>query len=89
MFFTDVRIPDSQRLGAVGDGWKVSLTTLMNERLAIGGAQAAPASRSCSSSPARSSSKTARRSTNAAVREKLADWYVRGQGLKYTQLSAR
>ena len=37
MFFTDVRIPDSQRLGAVGDGWKVSLTTLMNERYTIGG----------------------------------------------------
>ena len=32
VFFTDVRIPDSQRLGAVGDGWKVALTTLMNER---------------------------------------------------------
>ena len=37
VFFTDVRIPDSQRLGAVGDGWKVSLTTLMNERYTIGG----------------------------------------------------
>ncbi|MES2035410.1 MAG: acyl-CoA dehydrogenase family protein, partial [Pseudomonadota bacterium] len=36
VYFTDVRIPDSQRLGAVGDGWKVSLTTLMNERLSIG-----------------------------------------------------
>ena len=30
VYFTDVKIPDSQRLGAVGDGWKVSLTTLMN-----------------------------------------------------------
>ena len=29
-------IPDSQRLGAVGDGWNVSLTTLMNERMSIG-----------------------------------------------------
>jgi alkylation response protein AidB-like acyl-CoA dehydrogenase len=37
VFFTDVRIPDSERLGAVGDGWRVSLTTLMNERVAIGG----------------------------------------------------
>ncbi|ROM33931.1 acyl-CoA dehydrogenase [Pseudomonas poae] len=37
VFFTDVRIPDSQRLGAEGDGWKVSLTTLMFERLAVGG----------------------------------------------------
>jgi acyl-CoA dehydrogenase len=32
VYFTDVRIPDHQRLGAVGDGWAVSLTTLMNER---------------------------------------------------------
>ena len=36
VFFTDVRVPDSQRLGDVGQGWKVALTTLMNERLAIG-----------------------------------------------------
>jgi alkylation response protein AidB-like acyl-CoA dehydrogenase len=36
VYFTDVRIPDNQRLGAVGEGWKVSLTTLMNERLSIG-----------------------------------------------------
>ena len=36
VFFTDVRVPDSQRLGDVGEGWKVALTTLMNERLAIG-----------------------------------------------------
>lgn len=36
VYFTDVRIPDSQRLGAVGQGWTVSLTTLMNERLSIG-----------------------------------------------------
>ena len=38
VFFTDVRVKDSQRLGGVGDGWKVSLVTLMNERLAVGGA---------------------------------------------------
>jgi alkylation response protein AidB-like acyl-CoA dehydrogenase len=37
VYFTDARIPDSQRLGDVGDGWRVSLTTLMNERVAIGG----------------------------------------------------
>ena len=36
VYFTDVVIPDSQRLGAVGDGWNVSLTTLMNERMSIG-----------------------------------------------------
>jgi alkylation response protein AidB-like acyl-CoA dehydrogenase len=37
VFFTDTRIPDAERLGQPGDGWRVSLTTLMNERVSIGG----------------------------------------------------
>jgi alkylation response protein AidB-like acyl-CoA dehydrogenase len=37
VFLTGVRIPDSRRLGEVGDGWRVAQTTLMNERVAIGG----------------------------------------------------
>ncbi len=41
VFFSDVRIPDSQRLDEVGAGWRVAMTTLMNERVAIGGAVAA------------------------------------------------
>jgi len=36
VFFTDVRIPDSHRLGEVGQGWGVAMTTLMNERASIG-----------------------------------------------------
>ena len=38
VYFTDVRIPDAERLGEVGEGWGVSMTTLMNERVSIGGA---------------------------------------------------
>jgi len=38
VFFTDVRINDSHRLGAEGDGWAVATTTLMNERVALSGA---------------------------------------------------
>jgi alkylation response protein AidB-like acyl-CoA dehydrogenase len=38
VFLTEVRIPDAHRLGEVGEGWKVAQTTLMNERVAIGGA---------------------------------------------------
>jgi alkylation response protein AidB-like acyl-CoA dehydrogenase len=38
VFFDDVRIPDSERLGEPGEGWRVALTTLMNERVSIGGA---------------------------------------------------
>ncbi len=37
VFLTDVRIPDAERLGDEGEGWRVSLTTLMNERVSIGG----------------------------------------------------
>ena len=37
VFFTDVRVPDSHLLGEVNGGWTVALTTLMNERAAIGG----------------------------------------------------
>ena len=37
VFLTDVRIPDTDRIGAVGEGWKVATGTLMNERVAIGG----------------------------------------------------
>jgi alkylation response protein AidB-like acyl-CoA dehydrogenase len=37
VYLTDVRIPDANRMGGIGDGWRVSLTTLMNERVLIGG----------------------------------------------------
>jgi alkylation response protein AidB-like acyl-CoA dehydrogenase len=84
VFFTHVRVPDSQRLGNVGDGWKVSLTTLMNERLAVGDAPgpdfddifALARSLELDGGPA---------IRNPAVREKLADWYVKTVGLKYTK----
>jgi acyl-CoA dehydrogenase len=36
VFFTEVRVPDDHRLGDVNNGWNVALTTLMNERAAIG-----------------------------------------------------
>ena len=37
VYFTDTRIPAKEMLGNPGDGWRVSLTTLMNERVSIGG----------------------------------------------------
>ncbi|MFE2034932.1 acyl-CoA dehydrogenase family protein [Streptomyces scopuliridis] len=39
VFLTGVRIPDAHRLGEIGEGWKVAQTTLMNERVSIGGAR--------------------------------------------------
>ena len=83
VYFTDLRIPDSQRLGEVGTGWEVSLGTLMNERLAVGGSLATGADlmlrlageQEIDGEPAL---------RNPAVREKLAEWYVQLAGLKYT-----
>ena len=42
VYLTDVRIPDCHRIGAEGEGWRVSLTTLMNERVSIGSGTGAP-----------------------------------------------
>ncbi|MGX7727827.1 acyl-CoA dehydrogenase [Rhodococcus sp. 2H158] len=36
-FFDDVFLPDEAVLGEVGNGWRVAITTLMNERLALTG----------------------------------------------------
>ncbi len=83
VYFTDLRVPDDQRLGAVGNGWKVSLTTLMNERMSIGGSVSTGfpellefcAQFETDQGPA---------INNPAVRSKLAQWAVRASGLKYT-----
>ena len=40
VYMTDVRVPDDCRIGDEGEGWRASLTTLMNERSAIGGGSA-------------------------------------------------
>ncbi len=37
VFFADVRVPDANRVGAAGDGWRCARTTLMNERVALAG----------------------------------------------------
>jgi alkylation response protein AidB-like acyl-CoA dehydrogenase len=87
VYFTDVRIPDAQRLGAVGDGWNVSLTTLMNERMAIGAGMATglpelfefAGNLMLEDGPA---------IDDRAVRSKLASWAVRASGLKYTSFRA-
>ncbi|HAM48204.1 MAG TPA: acyl-CoA dehydrogenase, partial [Alphaproteobacteria bacterium] len=85
VYFTDVRIPDSQRLGAEGDGWKVSLTTLMNERAAIGGGGGALGTDELLKLFRGIEMHDGPAINNMAVRERLADWYVQGQGLKYTR----
>jgi len=85
VFLTDVRIPDSQRLGAIGDGWKVAMTMLANERHTVGQAEGPDfddifrlaKQLTLDGQPA---------VNDSAVREKLATWYCQSQGLKYIRL---
>ncbi len=84
IFFTDVRVADSHRLGAEGDGWKVALTTLMNERLAVGGKPR--------NSPDHDTlielAKRLDAIERADVRERIADVYIADEGVRLTQMRA-
>jgi alkylation response protein AidB-like acyl-CoA dehydrogenase len=82
VYFTDVRIPDAQRLGAVNDGWRVSLTTLMNERLSIGSGMSTGFPE-LFDLMCRLETPDGLAIDNKAVRSKLATWAVRTTGLKY------
>src|SRR3981189_1796768 len=87
VYFTDVKIPDAQRLGAVNDGWNVSLTTLMNERMSIGANVATgfpELFEFCSNLVLDDGLAIDDRS----VRSKLDTWAVRASGLKYTSFRA-
>ena len=85
VYFNDVVIPDSQRLGEIGDGWKVAITTLMNERLAVGDADGVAANEAFEL--AKKHDKDGEQLIdNNAVRESIADWYCEASGLKNTKL---
>ena len=87
VFFTNVRVPDSQRLGAVGQGWKVSLTTLMNERASIG-ARAATGFPEIFDFCTRMEIDGRPAVQDRAVRSRLAGWAAKASGLKYTSYRA-
>jgi acyl-CoA dehydrogenase len=84
VYFTDVRIPDAQRLGAVGQGWQVSLTTLMNERASIGAGGAGVNFNLAYKLAQKVTIDDRPAIEDRAVRARLANWYVEESGLKYT-----
>jgi alkylation response protein AidB-like acyl-CoA dehydrogenase len=87
VFFTDVRISDDHRLGEVGDGWKVSLTTLMHERLAVGGK---PSSSPGVEEMIELAKAIDREEGNALeqshVRQKIAEVYIQDRGISLTRM---
>jgi alkylation response protein AidB-like acyl-CoA dehydrogenase len=86
VFFADVRVPDALRVGAVNDGWSVAMQTLNFERLSIASVEHGKASEidaliDLASKITLDGGPAIR---DRAVRERIADWYVEGQGLRYT-----
>ena len=85
VYLSDVLVPDKQRLGGVGNGWKVSLVTLMNER-AEGSKDRGPSTEQilelARSVPLGSGCVL----DDSDFRQRLASWYVLGEGLRLTRL---
>ena len=85
VYMTDVRIPDAERLGERGDGWKVAITTLMNERVALGGG-AVPRNPYIAEAV---HLWTTRGGSDPVLRERLADLWIRAEVGRYTAMRAR
>jgi alkylation response protein AidB-like acyl-CoA dehydrogenase len=89
VYLTDVRIPDAYRLGPVGDGWRVAMTTLMNERTTIGSFSSS--SRRGSGAIADAMSLWASRSDlrTPVLRDRLTQLWLRAEAQRLTSERAR
>lgn len=88
VFFQDVRIPDAHRLGAIGQGWQVALTTLMNERAALGSGDSPVEFQHVFELASRLSIDDRPAIDDSQVRSALASWYCQESGLRYTEYRA-
>ena len=87
VFFTDVRVPDDHRLGDVNQGWTVALTTLMNERAAIG-AGGAGVGGVLGGDRIVELLRHQGRQGDPLLRQRLADVYINGKVASYTNQRA-
>jgi alkylation response protein AidB-like acyl-CoA dehydrogenase len=87
VYFTDTRIPEAEMLGKPGDGWRVSLTTLMNERVSIGGAIPGKGSGTISQLVGVWNSLPAERK-DAASRDEVMKLWSRAEVLRLTNIRA-
>jgi alkylation response protein AidB-like acyl-CoA dehydrogenase len=91
VFFNDVRIPESNRVGPVGEGWAVATTTLMNERATLSGAGSSSGTGNVGGGPIGAILEVARengRNRDPAVRQRLARAVIESRVLRMTNLRA-
>ncbi len=87
VYMTDARVPDSQRIGEVGEGWRASLTTLMNERTAIGGGGGGNAKRRGPIDEAiRVWKETPADQRDPAQKDRLMKLFCQSEALRYTNM---
>jgi len=86
VFFDEVRVHDSHRLGDVDEGWTVALTTLMNERAAIGAGGAG--GRSIGFARFVETARHFGVAADPVVRQDLADAFVHVEVARLTNLRA-
>ena len=84
VFFNDVRIPDCQRLGPVNGGWKVAISLLMGERYSLTD-DYGPAFKELFTLAGHLDLENGPALDDSGVQERLAEFYVKGQGLRFTR----
>ena len=84
VYFTDLKINDAQRVGEVDEGWKVAMVTLMNERLSVGGGGSGSGHGRVLKLASDIATLAGPAIKDSGLREKIADWFVQAEGLKYT-----
>jgi len=87
VYMTDARVPDVMRIGEVGEGWRVALTTLMNERTAIGGGGGGNSKRRGPIDEAVRIFKE-REGRSAAERDRLLQLWCKSEALRLTNMRA-
>jgi len=88
VYITEVRVPDGDRIGDVGDGWRVAMTTLMNERTTIGGGGGAPPRGSGSIAEAVRIWQEEMTDHDPAVRDRLMRLWIEAEALRLTNIRA-
>ncbi len=87
VYLTEVRVPDADRIGDVGEGWRVAMTTLSNERTTIGGGGGAPPRGSGSIAEAvRIWHEEPHVDKSAANRDRLVQLWIRAEALRLTNI---
>jgi alkylation response protein AidB-like acyl-CoA dehydrogenase len=88
VYITEVRVPDADRIGEVGEGWRVAMTTLSNERTTIGGGSGTPGPGSGAIAEAVRIWKSAGHRQNDVDRDRLMRLWVESEALRLTNMRA-